>query len=74
MNLNDKGGTVTYHVISELGKQYAQWVQTVCTEDVPNPGIKPASIVSLALVDGFFTTTATWEDPSGVLCLCNLQI
>ena len=43
MNLNDKGGTVTYHVISELGKQYAQWVQTVCTEDVPNPGIKPGS-------------------------------
>ena len=43
-------------------------------QGIPVPEIKPASIVSLALVDGFFTTTATWEDPSGVLCLCNLQI
>ena len=28
--------------------------------DLPNPGIKPAS---LALADGFFATNATWEAP-----------
>ncbi|ELR45062.1 hypothetical protein M91_03210, partial [Bos mutus] len=27
--------------------------------DLPNPGIKPASLVSLALADGFFTTSTT---------------
>ena len=28
--------------------------------DLPDPGIKPASLISLALA-GFFTTSATWE-------------
>ena len=27
----------------------------------PNPGINPASLVSLALAGGFFTISATWE-------------
>ena len=30
-------------------------------EDLPDPGIKPASPVFPALVGGFFTTSATWE-------------
>ena len=31
--------------------------------DLPNPGIEPASLTSLALAGGFFTTstTTTWE-------------
>ena len=29
--------------------------------DLPNPGIKPASLTSPALAGGFFTTSATWE-------------
>ena len=29
--------------------------------DRPNPGIKPESLISLALAGGFFTTKATWE-------------
>ena len=29
--------------------------------DLPNPGIKPMSLTSLALAGGFFTTSATWE-------------
>ena len=29
--------------------------------DLPNPGIKPASLMSPALAGGFFTTSATWE-------------
>ena len=36
--------------------------------DLPNPGIKPRSLISPALVGGFFTTSATWE-----ACLDNLQ-
>ena len=29
--------------------------------DLPDPGIKPASLMSPALVGGFFTTSTTWE-------------
>ena len=29
----------------------------------PDPGIEPASLTSLALAGGFFTSTATWEGP-----------
>ena len=31
--------------------------------DLPNPGIKPASLSSLALGGRFFTTSTTWEAP-----------
>ena len=31
--------------------------------DLPDPGIKPASLVSPTLADMFFTTSATWEAP-----------
>ena len=31
--------------------------------DLPNPGIKPASLTSPALVGGLFTTSTTWEAP-----------
>ena len=33
-----------------------------CPGDLPNPGIKPTSLMSPALVGGFVTTSATWED------------
>ena len=29
--------------------------------DLPNPGIKPASLKSPALAGGFFTASTTWE-------------
>ena len=29
--------------------------------DLPNPGIKPVSLVSSALPGGFFTTSAAWK-------------
>ena len=31
--------------------------------DLPDPGIKPASLMSPALASGFFTTSTTWEAP-----------
>ena len=31
--------------------------------DLPNPGVKPRSLMSSALAGGFFTTSATWEAP-----------
>ena len=32
--------------------------------NLPNPGIKPASLMSPALVDRFFISSATWEAPT----------
>ena len=32
--------------------------------DLPNPGVKPTSLISPALPSGFFTTSATWEAPT----------
>ena len=29
--------------------------------DLPNPGIEPTSLISPALADEFFTSSATWE-------------
>ena len=29
--------------------------------DLPDPGIKPISLMSPALADGFFTTNASWK-------------
>ena len=44
--------------------------------DLPDPGIKPVSLLPPALAGGFFTTTATWkaqEEPKKVY-LCGLFI
>ena len=32
--------------------------------NLPDPGIEPVFLMSLALASGFFTTSATWEAPS----------
>ena len=34
--------------------------------DLPNPGIKPLSLLSPALAGRFFTTSTTWEAPQGL--------
>ena len=39
------------------------WSELPCPPpgDLPNPGIKPVSLVSPALAGRFFTISATWE-------------
>ena len=39
--------------------------------DLPNPGVKPASLLSPALAGRFFTTSATWEAPYVTLLINN---
>ena len=40
--------------------------------DLPHPGIKPVSLMSSALVDGFFTNSPTWEArTSSVYIICS---
>ena len=47
-----------------LQARILEWV--ACPHpDLPDPGIKPASLMSLAAVGGFFTTNATWEADEG---------
>ena len=46
-----------------LEARLLQWVACPSPGDLPNPGIKPASVTSSALADGFFTTSNTWEAP-----------
>ena len=43
------------------GQEY--WIGLPCPPpgDLPDPGIKSMSFISLALEGGFFTTSATWE-------------
>ena len=43
-------------------QEYWNRLQFPSPGDLPNPGIKLASLVSSALVGGVFTTSATWED------------
>ena len=33
------------------------------SENLPNPGVQPASLMSPALAGRFFTTSAIWEAP-----------
>ena len=37
-------------------------------EDLPDPGVKPTSLESLALTSRFFTTSTSWETPSSPIC------
>ena len=41
--------------------------------DLPNPGIKPSSLMSLALSGRFFNTSATWEAPKNSMLLLLLS-
>ena len=38
-----------------------EWVAMPSSKDLPDPGIKPVSLMSPALAGRFFTTRATWE-------------
>ena len=49
-----------------LQARLLEWVTMPSSGDLPNPGIKPASLMSPALAGGFFTTSATWEVPKDV--------
>ena len=44
-----------------------EWVAMSSSRALPDSGIEPASLMSLASADGFFTTSATWD----AMCLCS---
>ena len=44
-----------------LQARILEWVALPFPGDLPNPGMEPASLMSPALADGFFTTSTTTE-------------
>ena len=44
-----------------LQARILEWTAMPSSRDLPHPRIAPASLKSLALVGGFFTTSATWR-------------
>ena len=44
-----------------LQARILEWVPRPPPGDLPDPGIKPASLMSPELAGGFFTTSASWE-------------
>ena len=47
-------------------QEYWSGLPSPSTENLPDPGIKPASLRFPALADGFFTNSTTWEAPWGL--------
>ena len=43
------------------GQEYWSELPFPPPEDLPDPGIKPASLASTTWTGSFFTTSATWE-------------
>ena len=59
--------TVTCQGLLSMGfsrQEYWSGLPFSPPEGLPNPGIEPWSLMSPALVGGFFTTSATWETPN----------
>ena len=56
--------TIAYQAPLSTGfssQEYRNGLPFPTSGDLPDPGIKPASLLSSALAGGFFTTSATWE-------------
>ena len=59
--------TVAHQAPLSMGfsrQEYWSGLPCPLPEDLPNPGIKPTSLMSPAMVGRFFTTSATWSTKS----------
>ena len=52
-------GDASVHGTSQAG--ILEWAHISYSGILPDPGIRPASLVSPTLAGRFFTTSATWE-------------
>ena len=48
------------------GKNTGVGCHALLQRNLPDPGMEPVSLLSLALASGFLITSVTWEDPSTV--------
>ena len=59
--------TVAHQVPLSIGfsrQEYWSGLPHLPSEDLHDPGIEPESLMSPASAGGFFTTSATWEEPT----------
>ena len=62
--------TVAHQAPLSIGfssQEYQSGLPCLPPGDLPNPGIEPMSLMSLALAGRFFTTGTTWKPPHTVL-------
>jgi len=59
MDCNSLGSSVHGHVQTRILEE----LPCPSPGDLPDPGIKPVSLISPALAGRFFTTNTTWEAP-----------
>ena len=52
-----------------LQARIQEWVAMPSSRDLPDPGIEPASLTSLAFAGGLFTTSTIWKAPLHVYML-----
>ena len=45
-------------------QEYSSRLPCPPPRDLPDPGVEPASLMSLSLADGFFTASPIWEAPN----------
>ena len=58
--------TIVHQVALSIGfsrQEYWSGLSCLPPGDLPNPGVKPESLMIPALAGGFFTTSTTWEAP-----------
>ena len=58
--------TVAHEAVLSIafsGQEYWSGLPFPSPGNLPDPGIKPVSVMSPVLAGGFFTTGATWEAP-----------
>ena len=68
--------TVAYQAPLSMGfSRQEYWSGLPCppSGDLPDPGIKPMSLMSLALAGRFFTTSTTMGSPQG-MCIERLEL
>ena len=68
--------TVAYQAPLSMGfsrQEYWSGLPCAPSGDLPDPGIKPMSLMSLALAGGFFTTSTTMGSPQGT-CIERLEL
>ena len=56
--------TIAHHTPLSMGfsrQKYCSGLPCSPPGDLPDPGIEPLPLISIALAGRFFTTTATWE-------------
>ena len=56
-----------FSVLGNSPGKNAGGVATPSSRELPDPEIKPVFLIPPALADRFFTTSATWETPYGIL-------